>query len=162
MITRRVSYQKLELHCLLFARIWVHHRFLLFYFGEILVVHIFSFLFCVFYLFVFVLCFVLPVFLECLFCINHSVFFTLYIQIVQQKTKSNHLNTNHKIFSSICVICFPWKGVAFFITFFYYCKVLLPGYLWPLLWLVKAISWIFITNPKSCLVHTGLQRIKAS
>jgi hypothetical protein len=39
--------------------------------------------------------------------------------------------------------------------------VLLPGYLWPLLWLVKTISWIFTTNPKSCLVHTGLlQRMK--
>jgi len=34
--------------------------------------------------------------------------------------------------------------------------VLLPGYLWPSLWLVKTISWIFITNLKSCLVHTGL------
>jgi len=40
--------------------------------------------------------------------------------------------------------------------------VLLPGYLWPLLWLVKTISWIFITNPKSCLVDTGLHRMKAS
>jgi hypothetical protein len=26
---------------------------------------------------------------------------------------------------------------------------------------VKTISWIFITNPKSCLVHTGLHRMKA-
>jgi len=40
--------------------------------------------------------------------------------------------------------------------------VLLPGYLWPLLWLVKTISWIFIIYPKSCLVHTELQRMKAS
>jgi hypothetical protein len=29
------------------------------------------------------------------------------------------------------------------------------------MWLVKTISWIFTTNPKSCLVHTGLlQRMK--
>jgi len=44
---------------------------------------------------------------------------------------------------------------------FWLSSVLLPGYLWHLLWMVKTISWIFITNPISCLVHTGLQRMKA-
>jgi hypothetical protein len=37
---------------------------------------------------------------------------------------------------------------------------LLPGYLWPFLWLVKTISWIFITNSKSCLCQTGIQRMQ--
>jgi len=44
---------------------------------------------------------------------------------------------------------------------FWLSSVLLPDYLWPLLWLVKTISWIFITNPKSSLIHTRLQRVKA-
>jgi hypothetical protein len=61
------------------------------------------------------------------------------------------------------------KFYMFYKVFFYFqlflrfwlSSVLLPDYLWPLLWLVKTISWIFITNPKSSLIHTGLQRVKA-